>query len=442
MDMFEKLSKAVAIPTVSYSDRSLIDFTQYERFLAFLPEAFPKLFEMADMQRVADHSLLLHLSGSDKSKKPILFLAHYDVVPPGESDEWRYPPFEGRVVEDSIWGRGSLDNKGTLVAILQALEEALQNGWKPSRSVYFASGHDEEIGGGEGAKNIAAYFQSRQISLHAVYDEGMTILKPELFPIVDRNMALIGTSEKGHVDIEISAAGRSGHSSMPPDSTAAGIIAKAVTEIEKNPFPARIIGPVAELLRNSAPYTKGLTRLVLRNPALWSPLIKRTLQASDTSNALVRTTQAVTMLQGSKKENVLPQRASAVVNCRILPGETIEDVIQHLRLATSGLGVEIRRIPELEGNNPLPISSTTDEGYLLLESAISEVYTDTAVGPSIVLATTDSRHFLNVSENIYRFVPVVLDKELLASIHSSNERMPVESLEKAVQVYRKLIERL
>jgi len=220
MDIIEKLSRAVAIPTVSYIDRSQNEYGRFEEFLAFLPEAFPRLFETAEVRRIAEYSLLMKLPGTDNAKKPVLFLAHYDVVPPGDEKSWEHPPFGGDVVEDELWGRGTIDNKGTLIAVLQAVEEALETGWKPRRSIYFASGHDEEIGGSLGAKNIVADLAARGVQFEAVYDEGMTIVTPELFPMIDRNIALIGTSEKGHVDIEISVEGTSGHASMPPASTA------------------------------------------------------------------------------------------------------------------------------------------------------------------------------------------------------------------------------
>jgi len=442
MDIVEKLSRAVSIPTVSHTDRSRNDYPRYEEFLSFLPQAFPRLFETAEVRRIAEYSLLLRVRGKDDTKKPVLFLAHYDVVPAGDEENWKHTPFGGEIAEEAVWGRGTIDNKGTLAAVLQAAEEALETGWKPERTIYFASGHDEEIGGAQGAKNIVADLSARGVQLEAVYDEGMTIVTPELFPMMDRNIAFIGTSEKGHVDIEIIAEGDSGHASMPPGSTAAGIIAKAVAAIERNPFPSRIIGPVEELFRKIAPYNSGFTRLVLNNPRLWGPVLKPILQKSVTSNALIRTTQAVTMLRGSEKENVLPHRATAAVNCRILPGETIEDVIAHIERTTSGIGVRVRTVPELEGNNPLPVSSTDTETYRALDEAVRSAYPDTVVVPTIVLVTTDSRHFSTISENIYRFVPVILDKDLLGSIHSSNERLPIESLTKACRVYRRLLEKL
>jgi len=196
---------------------------------------------------------------------------------------------------------------------------------------------------------------------------------------------------------------------------------------------------VEELFRKIAPYNSGITRLVLNNPRIWSPVLKPILQKSVTSNALIRTTQAVTMLRGSDKENVLPDLATASVNCRILPGETIGDVVSHIEKSTAGLGVRVKPIPELEGNDPLPVSSTSTETYRALDGAVRSVFPDTVVVPSIVLATTDSRHFKTVSDNIYRFVPVVLTRSLLGSIHSSNERIPVVGLKNACRVYRELL---
>ncbi|MFW5711872.1 MAG: M20/M25/M40 family metallo-hydrolase [Spirochaetota bacterium] len=439
MEIVDKLSSAIRFKTVSYTEQSRIEYDQYEKFLEFLPAAFPTLFSTAEKELISDYSLVLKLPGRDPSAQPVLLLAHYDVVPADES-AWKFPPFEGRVAENALWGRGALDNKGSLITILQAAEEALEKGWQPERTVYFAAGHDEEIGGGNGAKQIVQYFRRQGVYFHAVYDEGMTIVTPEVFSMVDKNVAFIGTSEKGHVDIEISAVGKSGHASMPPSSTAAGTVARAVSLLEKNPFPARIIGPVAELFEYIAPHTRGFTKLVLQNSRLCAPVLKPLLQRSHTSNALIRTTQAATMLQGSPKENVLPARASAVVNCRILPGETIDDVVRHMQRAVDGLAVTIAPIAHLEGNNPLPVSSTQQPGYRWLAEAVKAVYPDIIVSPSIVLVTTDSRHFKDCSDNIYRFIPFVLDKALLGSIHSADERLPIEDLHAAVRVYSRLLE--
>ncbi len=442
MDIVEKLGKAVSIPTVSHLDRSRIDYTHYEDFLAFLPQAFPVLFSAADVERIADYSLLLRLPGNDESLKPVLLLAHYDVVPEGDEVEWKYPPFSGTVAEEKLWGRGTLDNKGPLITILQAAEEALQAGWIPAKTIYLGSGHDEEIGGSQGARNIVAYLRSRGVHLDTVFDEGMTIVTPELFPMVDRNVAFIGTSEKGQVDIEITAAGQAGHASMPPASTAAGAVARAVAAIERNPFPARLTPPVVAFLKNIAPLNPGFIRFVLSRPRLFDPVLKKFMQRSPTSNALVRTTQAVTMLQGSGKENVLPARASAVINCRILPGETIEDVIAHIGKSTTGLGVRVGRLtPEL-GSTPLPISSPDTVTYRALEEAILAAFPDIAVVPTVVTVTTDSRHFAEISDNIYRFIPMVLDRARMNSIHSVNERIPIENIHQAVRVYRTLLENL
>ena len=439
MEIVDKLSSAIRFKTVSYTEQSRIEYDQYEQFLEFLSTAFPTLFRTAEKEIVSNYSLVLKLPGSDPSAQPVLLLAHYDVVPADEA-AWKYPPFEGRVADNALWGRGVLDNKGTLITILQAAEEALENGWKPERAVYFASGHDEEIGGANGAKQIASHFRRQGVRFHAVYDEGMTIVTPEVFNMVDRNVAFIGTSEKGHVDIEISAVGRSGHASMPPNSTAAGTVAKAVSLLEKNPFPTRIIGPVAELFDYIAPHTRGFTKLALQNSRLFAPLLKPILQRSPTSNALIRTTQAATMLEGSSKENVLPARASAVMNCRILPGETIEDVVRHMQRAVDGLTVTIEPIAHLEGNNPLPVSSTQQAGYRWLAEAVKAEYPEVIISPSIVLVTTDSRHFKECSDNIYRFIPFVLDKALLGSIHSADERLPLDDLHAAVRVYSRLLE--
>ncbi len=448
MKDIETLSRAITFRTVSFMEKDKIDYREYEAFLGFLEESFPRFFEEAEVERIHNYSLLCRLKGRDgigkkgDSPAPVLLLAHYDVVPPGAEEEWCEPPFSGTIRDEELWGRGSLDDKASLIAILQAMESLLEEGRRPKRSLYFAFGHDEEIGGGEGAAAIAETLKKRGLRFSFVLDEGMNIVDPELFPVIDRPLALVGVAEKGHVDILLRSEGESGHSSTPPPSTAAGKIARAVCRIERHPFPHVLTGTVEGLFRTISREKSGLLRFVFSHPRLFFPLLKRIVGKSPGGNAMIRTTQAVTMLSGSEKENVLPSVAEAVLNCRIIPGESLDSVLERIRRVVKDSKLKVETIPHLMGNDPVPPSDIDGEGYRLISAAVGRVYPDYIVSPTIVLGTTDSRHYAALTENIYRFVPLKVDKVLFDTIHGKDERVPVEDFRRAAEVYRNLLQEL
>jgi carboxypeptidase PM20D1 len=441
--VIDKLSEAVGYRTVSNVDQERIDYGEFRGFLDFLRRSYPGLFQEARAELVEEYGLLLYLPPAEKeAAAPVLFMAHYDVVPAEEDGSWRYSPFSGTVAEDAVWGRGTLDNKGSLITLLEAADNLLRKGWRPHRGIYIFSGHDEEIGGGRGAARAAELLEERGVRFSFVLDEGMTIVTPEIFPLSTAPLALIGIGEKGHMDLRLTAGGHAGHSSTPPTTTAAGDIARAVARVERRQFPARLTEPVKQLMRGIAPHTRGLKRLLLARPRLFRPLLLRVLSAAPRSSAMVRTTRAVTMLSGSPKENVLPERARAVVNCRIIPGESMDLVQSRIERACRPCGVDVERIPELQANDPLPVADTDGEGYRLISRAVGSTFPEAAVVPSLVLGTTDSRHFKSLTDNVYRFVPVVLNNELLGSIHGANERIPVDAVLKAVSAYESMLQQL
>jgi carboxypeptidase PM20D1 len=444
--VIDKLSEAVSYRTVSDVERDRINTGEFREFLDFLHRAYPAVFRSAEAEVVDQYGLLLHIPPAEDAREdgsvlPVLLLAHYDVVP-ADGEGWRHPPFSGEIIEDAVWGRGTLDNKGSLITLLEAVERQLQQGWIPRRGIYIFAGHDEEIGGGYGAKQAAALLAERGLRFSFVLDEGMTLVTPDIFPMSSRNLALIGIGEKGHIDLRLTAKDTSGHSSTPPRRTSAGNIARAVARIERRQFPPRLTPPVEQLLKGISPHVKGAKRLLLAHPRLARPLLLRVLSNSPRSNALIRTTRAVTMLSGSTKENVLPERSQAVVNCRILPGETMNDVLNRIDKAGRRYGVTVERIPELQANDPLPVADTAAPGYLLIARAVNSVYPDAAVVPSLVLGTTDSRHFSSLTDNIYRFVPFLLNSDLLATVHGTDERVPVETILKAVSSYEAVFQQL
>jgi len=450
-DSILKLSKALTIPTVSYINTESIDYSNFSDFIKYLKKAFPLVHKNLKLELINNYSLLYRWEGSTASsdKKPALLLAHYDVVPAdnpiaehGTNPSWSYPPFSGAVEEGYIWGRGALDNKTSLIGILEAAEQLISAGFSPKRTIYIASGYDEEIGGKNGALKTAQELKQRGILLDFVLDEGFTIIEPDIFTLLNGPIALIGIAEKGIMDIMITADGEEGHASMPPKNTAAGKLAKAIVAVEKNPFPARIIPTMKSFLKAIAPEVKGITGFILRHSGIFAFLIKKSFALSPTNNAMIRTTQAVTMLKGSEKENVLPKKASAVINIRILPGDTTESVLERIKGIINDKSVKVE-VPEyFDAGNPVDESNLKSEGYKIIEESIHETFPGIFTAPSIVLATTDSRHYKEVSENIFRFVPIRINKSNLKTIHGTNERIKEEDFLKVVDFYKNLINRL
>ncbi|RKX79209.1 MAG: hypothetical protein DRP57_13825 [Spirochaetes bacterium] len=439
------------MPTVSYINTESIDYSNFSDFIKYLKKAFPLVHKNLKLELINNYSLLYRWEGSTASsdKKPALLLAHYDVVPAdtpiaehGASPSWDYPPFSGAVEEGYIWGRGALDNKTSLIGILEAAEQLISAGFSPKRTIYIASGYDEEIGGKNGALKTAQELKQRGILLDFVLDEGFTIIEPDIFTLLNGPIALIGIAEKGIMDIMITADGEEGHASMPPKNTAAGKLAKAIVAVEKNPFPARIIPTMKSFLKAIAPEVKGITGFILRHSGIFEFLIKKSFALSPTNNAMIRTTQAVTMLKGSEKENVLPKKASAVINIRILPGDTTESVLERIKRIINDKSVKVE-VPEyFDAGNPVDESNLKSEGYKIIEESIHETFPGIFTAPSIVLATTDSRHYKDVSENIFRFVPIRINKSNLKTIHGTNERIKEEDFLKVVDFYKNLINRL
>ncbi|MCD6122817.1 MAG: M20/M25/M40 family metallo-hydrolase, partial [Spirochaetales bacterium] len=330
----------------------------------------------------------------------------------------------------------------SLIGILEAAEQLISAGFSPKRTIYIASGYDEEIGGKNGALKTAQELKQRGIFLDFVLDEGFTIIEPDIFTLLNGPIALIGIAEKGIMDIMITADGEEGHASMPPKNTAAGKLAKAIVAVEKNPFPARIIPTMKSFLKAIAPEVKGITGFILRHSGIFAFLIKKSFALSPTNNAMIRTTQAVTMLKGSEKENVLPKKASAVINIRILPGDTTESVLERIKGIINDKSVKVE-VPEyFDAGNPVDESNLKSEGYKIIEESIHETFPGIFTAPSIVLATTDSRHYKEVSENIFRFVPIRINKSNLKTIHGTNERIKEEDFLKVVDFYKNLINRL
>jgi carboxypeptidase PM20D1 len=329
----EKLAQAIRIPTISYMDADRTDYSAFLRFQELLQARFPLIHQYCEKIVVNAYSLIYRLKADcEPTGLPILITAHQDVVPvePGTENDWTEPPFSGAIRDGVLWGRGALDIKIHLIAAMEALERLLQKGFLPKRDIYLAFGHDEEIGGQEGAQRIAEHFKRQGLRFAFVLDEGGCVVA-NVLPGVDNPIAFVGVGEKGYANIQLSVTKDGGHSSMPSPHTSLGILAKAICRMERRPFKPRLIAPAKAFLLRIGPHMKGLNKLILANLWLFQPVFLRVFSKTIAGNALLRTTMAVTMAQGSPAPNVVPQKSTAIVNCRILPGDDKESLISHFR---------------------------------------------------------------------------------------------------------------
>jgi carboxypeptidase PM20D1 len=434
------LSEAVRIPTVGYEDRSLVDLAAFDEFHSFLERSYPLIHERLRREVVGGHSLLFTWEGSDPAAPPVLLMGHMDVVQvePGTEGAWQHPPFGAVQDERYLWGRGSLDDKGSVVAIFEAVEGLLADGFCPDTTLHLTVGHDEETGGVQGAAAVARLFAERGVRLDFVLDEGGGV-SSGLIPGVTVPVALIGVGEKGYLNVELLAEGTGGHSSVPPGHTAVGLVAAAVQRIEASPMPARF-GVQAGFFDAVAPLLGGPRGRLLRRAGSLGFMLDKPLSAMPIANAVIRTTTAVTMIEGGVKPNVLPQQARAVVNFRILPGDTVAGVLAHVKRVV-GKGIIVRQLAAGFSAEPSPLSDPRSASYGVLAATVEEVMPGTAAAPWIVLGATDSRHFVPVADNVYRFSPFLMTPDDLSRVHGTGERMRLAEADRVVAFYRRLVER-
>ena len=437
--MAGRLSGALRIPTISHDDRSNFDAEAFLEFHAYLEANFPEIHRVATREIINGYSLVYRFEGRDSALKPALFMGHMDVVPvdPATADDWYYPPFSGEVAGGIVWGRGAMDDKLTVLALMEAMELLISNGGQPARTVYFAFGHDEEVGGNDGAREVARHFKAQGVEFEFVLDEGGAVTQG-MVPGVEAPVAMIGIAEKGYLNLHLTVNAAGGHSSQPPPHTGAGILAEAIVKVEANPFPADLsaLAPNFEYLGHTFPLA---TRIALANNWLFEPLVEKTLLASRTAAASIRTTTAVTMLEGSSKSNILPTRAMAVVNFRILPGDSVASVTEHIRTAINDDRVEISAHM---ANEPSPVSSTDSFGFRLLEKTIRGTDENVLVAPYLVQGGTDAKHFVELSDSVYRFMMFRADPATMKRVHGVNEQIAIADYVEAVRFYHALIDNL
>lgn len=434
----EHLGAAIRIETISNGLDAPADPAKLAELHAFLAATYPAA-HAAMMREVLGGSLMYRWPGADPAAKPIAFLAHLDVVPvEGATDKgWTHPPFSGLVADGRIWGRGALDDKGTVIALMEAAERLAREGFKPQRDVYFLFGQDEEIGGAHGAGAIASLLKSRGVHLAWTLDEGSAVIDGAI-PGAKRPVALIATGEKGYLTLRLSAHMAGGHSSAPGKDTAVSLVSRAVVKISNHPYPVELDKSAVSLFETLAPELPFGQRLALANLWLTGSLVKDKLAADPAVAATLRTTTAPTMLVGGVKDNVLPETASAIVNYRVHPRDTGAAVIERTERLIGDKRVRVETVQLIE---PSRRSSTQSDGYRALAAATEDLFGATPTAPSLVIGGTDSQHYEQISENCYRFSPILMTTADIAHFHGTDESLSVENLVRAAGWYENVIKR-
>jgi len=428
----------VRCPTISHQDPAQFDPLPFAELRAAFERSFPRLHAALKREIVSEHSLLFTWEGTDPSLRPALLMGHLDVVPveAGTEAHWTHPPFSGAIADGFVWGRGTLDTKGSVVATLEAVETLLVDGFRPRRTVCLAFGHDEEVSGRRGAKAMAELLASRGVEIEWVIDEGGAILAEGSVSGVGAAVAMVGVAEKGYLTLNLIADGTGGHSAMPPRRTSVTALARAIRCLDRRPFPPRLREPTLGFLTATATRMPFSRRLALANLWLTRSFVAQVMARNPTTAALVRTTTATTIVHAGTKENVIPQTAQATVNLRLLPGETVETALARVRRV---VGADIRVEPASEGWNPSPVSPTGTEAYRALSRVIQSLFPETVVAPNLVVGATDSRYYTPLAANTFRFVPIAMARGDMGRIHGTDERISVEALASCVAFFIQLI---
>jgi carboxypeptidase PM20D1 len=457
MGFIEKFREAVKQPTywpkAAEGENEAAAESVLLRFQEFLADKFPAFHKAASYRvaerRLSPYSVVYHLPGCgpDAQSNAVLFLAHYDVVP-AEKEKWSFDPFGAEEKEGFIYGRGSLDMKGILIGILEAAENLCAQGWKPNRDIWFAFGGDEERTGILGAMETARWFEGRGQRFAWILDEGTPIAENQIKGI-DTPLALISVEEKGYLSLKLSVTQEPGHASRPPKVQAAAVLGRALCRIAKKPFPFKLTSTVETFFKQIAPFMPGAQGFVMRHARAFGPLFFRAAASNPATESMLRTTAAMTQIEGSTADNVLPSEVSAIINIRLLRPWTAESAAafiekaigdRRVRLSVYGLASDpvAPGSPSLDGGD----GDYRRSGWQEIEAAVKEAWPGILLLPFIMIATTDSRHYQKLSDNIFRFSPHKLDSKELGGVHGHNERISLENLNRGLSFYTALMKLL
>ncbi|MGC3943586.1 MAG: M20 family peptidase [Chryseolinea sp.] len=430
----QHLSESIKFKTISYGDSARLDTAAFFGFHRFLQRTYPLVYSKLILKAVAKYSLLFQWPGSGTELKPVVFMAHQDVVPVEEAAAslWTVEPFAGTVKDGSIWGRGTADDKINLIAMLETVEALLAKGYTPKRTLYLCFGHDEEMGG-YGAAEMAKLLVEAGVQPDLVLDEGGIVTR-EKVPGMKKAVALIGTSEKGYMTVSLSVEKNGGHSSMPETETSIDILTKAIVRLREHPFESRFSPSTEGFMRNLGPEMPFVNRMAFANPWLFTPMIKGIYEQSAGGNAMIRTTLVPTILDAGVKDNVIPTRAEASVNVRLLPGDSSGTVLALIREIVGDERVRIALQSQFV-HEPSAVTDETSYAYQVVNEAAKRSFDNVITSPFLMIGATDSRHFAKVSSGIIKFSPMI-DPE---GFHGIDERVSLEGYGRALLFYDQLI---
>ena len=435
------LARAVTFPTVSMGSGAPVDTAAFLGLRQFIDSTYPLVRANLPREVVSALSLVYRWAGTDTTLPPVVLMGHMDVVPVSDANlaEWTHAPFSGDVADGFVWGRGTLDDKSTVFAALEGVETLLKSGYRPPRTVYLTLGHDEEAGGRYGARAIVSLLVARGVKPALVLDEG-GFMGAGLLPGLAQRAAVVGIAEKGYVSLRLTALADGGHSSMPTERTAVGALSRAVARLEANPFPSSLSGPTRGMVEAMAPYLPFAQRMLVGNLWLTAPLVSRGLQSNPLGAALLHTTTAPTMLSAGIKDNVLPPQATAIVNFRIRPGETVASVTERVTRVVDDARIRVAPMDSV-GTDPSPVSGTATPGYALLVRTIQGMVPGERppVIPYLVMGGTDAKYWGPYSDRVYRFLPIPLGEGDRARVHGLNERVGVADFAASVGFFVRLL---
>lgn len=434
----EHLIQSIKIPVINSKNYEDTDFSQHYLFKEFLMDTYPEVFENLDFMTINYYSLLFKWKGTNPNLKPVLFTGHYDVVDADKSslDDWKFNPFEGNVEDGKIYGRGTLDDRGSVIAMFEAISKLIKEGYQPERDIYFGFGHDEETGGDNGAKAISEYLFENNIKMDMVLDEGGRVE----FSKNNAQNAYIGISEKGRLLVKIKFRAAGAHASRPPKRTSVTMLADAVRELNKNQYPPILISQVKEYYKLAFNNYDLVTKILIANQDIFKYFLFKKLEQNPFDNAYIRSTTALTQLKGFDSSNAVPSVAILTLDSRILPTQSTDDMLNHIKnVLNKKFKKDEFEIEIISQSEPSKISNIESDAYKKLSSEINKMFPNAKVIPYLIPAGTDAEYYGIISDNVYRFLPILIQPEEYSLMHGVNEYISVENYSRMIEFYKRFI---